>query len=88
MLRKGFGVWVEKWDCRCEEKCLAQFTGVWQFGKLGRSEVVGEAGPEMERSREKTSLGQVLGDKLEQVFWQDLALALVITVKIYLEVAI
>ena len=60
MLRKGFGVWVEKWDCRCE-RWLAQSTGVWQFEKLGRSEVVGEGDPEMERSREKTSLGRVLG---------------------------
>ena len=51
---KRFGVWVEKWDCRCEERWLAQSTGVWQFEKLGRSEVVGEAEPEMERSREKT----------------------------------
>ena len=88
MLQKGFGVWVEKRDCRCEERWLAQSTGVWQFGKLGRSEVVREGEPEMERSREKTSLGRVLGDRLEQVFCPDLALALVITEKVYLKVAI
>ena len=61
---------------------------VWQFEKLGRSEVVGEGEPEMERSREKTSLGRVLGERLEQVFCHDLALALLITVEVYLEVAI
>ena len=88
VLRKGFGVWVEKWDCRCEERWLAQSTGVWQFGKLGRSEVVGEGEPEMERSREKTSLARVLGERLEQVFCHNLALALEITVEVYLEVAI
>ena len=88
VLRKGFGVWVEKCVCRCEERWLAQSTGVWQFGKLGRSEVDGEREPDMERSREKTSLGRVLGERLEQVFCQDLALALVITVEVYLEVAI
>ena len=53
MLRKGFGVWVEKWDCRCEERWLAQSTGVWQFEKLGRSEVVGEGEPEMERRSQR-----------------------------------
>ena len=58
---------------------------IWEVGEVRSSR---GGGPEMERSREKTSLGQVLGDKLEQVFWQDLALALVITVKVYLEVAI
>ena len=42
----------------------------------------------MERSREKTSLGRVLGERLEQVFCHDLALALEITVEVYLEVAI
>ena len=68
----------EKWDCRCEERWLAQSTGVWQFGKLGRSEIVGEGEPEMERSKEKTSLGRVLGERLEQVFCHDLALALAI----------
>ena len=24
VLQKGFGVWVEKWDCRCEERWLAR----------------------------------------------------------------
>ena len=67
---------------------MAQSTGVWQFEKLGRSEVVGEGEPEMERSREKASLGRVLGERLEQVFCHDLALALLITVEVYLEVAI
>ena len=88
MLRKGFGFWVEKWDCRCEEIWLAQSTGVWQFGKLGRSEVVGEGEPEMERSRENTSLGRFLGESALQVLCHDLALALEITVEVYLEVAI
>ena len=67
---------------------MAQSTGVWQFEKLGRSEVVGEGEAEMKRSREKTSLGRVLGERLEQVFCHDLALALLITVEVYLEVAI
>ena len=49
---------------------------------------VGEREPEMEQSREKTSVGQVLGERLEQVFCHDLALALEITVEVYLEVAI
>ena len=35
-----------------------------------------------EQSREKTSLVQVLGERLEQVFCHDLALALDITVKV------
>ena len=85
---KRFWVWVEKWDCRCEERWLAQSTGVWQFGKLGRSEVVAEGEPEMKRSREKTLLGRVLGERLEQVFCHDLALALEIKVEVYLEVTI
>ena len=67
---------------------MAQSIGVWQFEKLGRSEVVGEGEPEMERSREKTSLGRVLGERLEQVFCHDLALALLIPVEVYLYVAI
>ena len=49
---------------------------------------VGEGEPEMERSREKTLLGRVLGERLEQVFCHDLALALDITMEVYLEVAI
>ena len=49
---------------------------------------VGEGDPEMERSREKTLLDRVLGERLEQVFCHDLALALEITVEVYLEVAI
>ena len=40
----------------------------------------------MERSREKTSLGQVLGERLEQVFCHDLALALDITVEVYVSI--
>ena len=42
----------------------------------------------MERSREKTSLGQVLGERLEQVFYHDLAVALDITVEVYLVIEI
>ena len=49
---------------------------------------VGEGEPEMERSREKNSLGRVLGERLEQIFYHDLALALEITVEVYLEMAI
>ena len=49
---------------------------------------VGEGDPEMERSREKTSLGRVLGERLEQVFCHDLALALDITVEVYLLIEI
>ena len=67
---------------------MTQSIGVWQFEKLGRSEVVGEGEPEMERSREKTLLGRVLGERLEQVYCHDLALTLLITVEVYLEVAI
>ena len=67
---------------------MAQSTGVWQFGKLGRSEGVGEGEPEIKRSREKTSLGRVLGKRLEQVFCHDLALALDITVEVYLLIEI
>ena len=58
---------------------------IWKVGKV-RSSWEGE--PEMEQSREKISLGRVLGDRLEQVFCQDFALALEITVEVYLEVAI
>ena len=49
---------------------------------------VGKREPEMERSREKTSLGRVLGERLEQVFCHDLALALDITVEVYLLIEI
>ena len=49
---------------------------------------VGEGEPEMEQSREKTSRGRVLGERLEQVFCHDLALALDITVEIYLQIEI
>ena len=58
---------------------------IWEIGK---TEVVREGEPEMERSREKTSLGRVLGERSEQVFCHDLVLALEITVEVYLEVAI
>ena len=58
---------------------------IWEVGK---AEVVGEGEPEMEQSRENTLLGRVLGDRLEQVFCQDFALTLEITVEVYLEVAI
>ena len=67
---------------------MAQSTGVWQLGKLGRSDEVVEGEPEMERSTEKTSLRRVLGERLEQVFCHDLALALDITVEIYLLIEI
>ena len=56
--------------------------------KDGRSLEVGKGDPEMERSREKTSLGWVLAERLEQVICHDLALALDITMEVYLEVAI
>ena len=42
----------------------------------------------MERSREKTSLGRVLGERVEQVFCHNLALALDITVEIYVQIEI
>ena len=42
----------------------------------------------MEQSKEKTSLGWVLGERLEYVFCHDSALALEITVEIYLEIEI
>ena len=58
---------------------------IWEVGKV-RSSWGGYL--EMERSKEKTLLGQVLGERLEQVFCHDLALALEITVEVYLEVAI
>ena len=45
---------------------------------------VGEGDPEMERSREKTSLERVLGERLEQVICHDLALTLDITIEVYL----
>ena len=53
----------------------------WEVGEVRRS-WGGET--EMEQSREKTSLGRVLGERLEQVFWHDLALGLDITVEVYL----
>ena len=53
---------------------------IWEIGKV-RSSWGGE--PEMERSREKISLGRVLGERLEQVFCHDLASALEITVEVY-----
>ena len=35
----------------------------------------------MERNKEKTSLGQVLGERLEQVFCHNLALGFEVTVR-------
>ena len=58
---------------------MAHSTGVWQLGKLRRLLEVEEGEPEMVQSREKTLLGWVLGERLEQVFCHDLALALDIT---------
>ena len=66
---------------------FAQSTGVWQLGKLRRAdENDEEEEPQMERSRKKTSLGRVLGERLEQVFCHDSALALDITVKVYRDI--
>ena len=73
---KGF--WVEKWDCRCEKSWFAQSTWV-QLGKFGRSDEDEEGDPEMEKSKEKISLGRVLGERQKQVFCHDSALALEIT---------
>ena len=42
----------------------------------------------MERSREKTSLGRVLGERLEKVLCHDSALALDITIGVYLDMEI
>ena len=55
---------------------MAPSTEVRQLGKLGRSLEVEEGEPEMERSREKTLLGRVLGERLEQVFCQRLSFSL------------
>ena len=54
---------------------------VWEIDK-------GEEGLEMEWSGEKTSLGRILGERLEQVFCHDSALAFDITVEVYLEIEI
>ena len=74
---KGF--WVEKWDCRCEKSWFAQSTWVRQLGKFGRSDEDEEGDPEMEQSKEKISLGRVLGERQKKVFCHDSALALEIT---------
>ena len=88
-LQKDFGVWIEKWDCRYAENWCAQSTGVRQFGKLERSdEGEKEKEYEMEQSKEKTLLGRVLGERLEQVCRHDSALAFEITVEVYLEIKI
>ena len=39
-VRKDFGVWVEKWDCRCAESWFANSTGVRQFGNRGHQKMV------------------------------------------------
>ena len=49
---------------------------------------VGEGELEMERSSKKTSLGQVLGERLEQVFCHDSALVLDITVEVDIVLAV
>ena len=85
---KGFRVWVEKWDCRRAESWFAQSTAIRQLGKLRRSDEDKKGEQEMERSKEKTSLGWVLGERLEQVFCHDSDLALEITVEVYLEIVI
>ena len=46
----------------------------------------GREGSEMEWSRGKTSLGKVLGERLEQVFCHDSALVYEIIVEVYLEI--
>ena len=53
VLRKSFGIWVKKWDCRCAKSWFAQSTGVREFGKLGRLDEDEEGEPEMERSKKK-----------------------------------
>ena len=57
---------------------------IWE---IGRSEVVGEGEPEMERSREDFA-GTGFRRKARASFCHDLALALEITMKVYLKVAI
>ena len=42
----------------------------------------------MDRNNEKSSLGRVLVERLEQVFCHDIALALDITVEVYLLIEI
>ena len=61
--------------------CWHNLQGYGNLGSCG-----GE--PEMEQSREKTSLGQVLGERLEQVFCHNLALALDLTVEVYILIEI
>ena len=53
--------------------------------EVGGSDEVGEGEPEMEQSREKTSLGRVFGESPEQVLCHDSALALEITLG-YIEI--
>ena len=55
---------------------------------LGRSDGVKEGESEMEQSKEKISLGRVLGERVKQVFCHDSVLALEITVEVYLEIVI
>ena len=58
VLQKGFGVCVEKWDCRCVENWFAQFTEVWQLMTLEKSDEDKdeEEELEMEWSKEKLML--------------------------------
>ena len=48
---------------------------------MERSDEVDERDPEIERNKEKTLLGRILGERLEQVFCHKSALALEITVE-------
>ena len=43
---------------------------------------------EIEQRRENNSLGRVLEEKLEEIFWNNLALALDITVEVYFDIEI
>ena len=49
---------------------------------------VGEGGGEIDQNSDKTSMGRVLVERLEQVFCHDLVLALDITVEVYLLIEI
>ena len=69
---KGFGGLSGEVRLQMCRKLICKIYGgmtVWEIGEIREGEE--EKEPEMEWNTEKTSLGQVLGERLEQVFCHD-----------------
>ena len=80
LLQKGFGVFSRNGTVDVRKVGFHSLQGMTTW-EIGRSDEVEEGKFEMEQSKENTLLGRVSGEKLEQVFYHDSALAIEITVE-------